>query len=62
MAAIDDLESLYRACAETGKLADSTFDFMKEPLKVDDMMDISAKLAFQPPSVAVVGFDTFPTA
>ncbi|CAJ1346573.1 unnamed protein product [Effrenium voratum] len=29
MAAIDDLESLYRACAETGKLADSTFDFMK---------------------------------
>ncbi|CAJ1364876.1 unnamed protein product [Effrenium voratum] len=61
MAAIDDLESLYRACTKTGRLVDSSFDFMKQPLKVDDMIAISAKSAFQPPS-AVVGFDTFPTA
>ena len=65
LAAIDDLESLYRSCSETGQLADHTFDFMKEPLKVDDVNQISAKLTYQPyqpPAVQVLGYDQFPTA
>eukprot|EP00438_Fugacium_kawagutii_P023541 Skav200896 [mRNA] locus=scaffold1581:171508:174646:+ [translate_table: standard] len=62
IAAIDDLESLYRACSETGKLADSTFDFMKQPLKVDDVNQIAAKVVYQPPPVQVLGYDQFPTA
>lgn len=62
IAAIDDLELLYHACSETGKLADSTFDFMKQPLKVDDVNQIAAKVAYQPPPVQVLGYDQFPTA
>jgi len=61
-AAIDDLEGLYRACADTGRLADTKFDFMKEQLKVDDMIDITAKVAFQPPVVDVPQHDVFPAA
>ncbi|CAE7243585.1 unc-104 [Symbiodinium sp. KB8] len=61
-AAIDDLEGLYRACADTGRLADTKFDFMKEQLKVDDMMDITTKVAFQPPAVDVLQHDVFPVA
>ncbi|CAE7393724.1 unc-104 [Symbiodinium sp. CCMP2456] len=61
-AAIDDLEGLYRACADTGRLADTKFDFMKEQLKVDDMMDITTKIAFQPPAVDVLQHDVFPAA
>ena len=47
--AIDDLEDLYAACGANGKLADSTFDFMKEKLTVDDLAEISTKLTTQPP-------------
>ncbi|CAE7665379.1 unnamed protein product [Symbiodinium sp. CCMP2456] len=61
-AAIDDLENLYAACADTGRLADSNFDFMKEQLTVDDMIDIKSKLQFQPPAVDVLQHDVFPTA
>ncbi|CAE7824426.1 unc-104 [Symbiodinium sp. CCMP2592] len=61
-AAIDDLEGLYRACSDTGRLADTKFDFMKEQLKVDDMIDITAKVAFQPPVVDVLQHDVFPAA
>merc|ERR1712232_1094753 len=32
MAAIDDLEALYESCSASGRLADRTFDFMKEEL------------------------------
>ena len=60
LAAIDDLESLYRACSETGRLAQSSFDFMKAPLAVNDMLDITAKVKYQPPPVQVVGYDKFP--
>ena len=61
-AAIDDLESLYRACSDRGRLAESKFDFMKEQLTVDDMVDIGAKLKFQPPAVEVLQHNVFPTA
>mmetsp|Transcript_44144 Transcript_44144/g.91235 ORF Transcript_44144/g.91235 Transcript_44144/m.91235 type:complete len:432 (+) Transcript_44144:65-1360(+) len=61
-AAIDDLENLYTACADSGRLADSNFDFMKEQLTVDDIIDIKSKLQFQPPAVDVLQHDMFPTA
>ena len=48
-AAVDDLEALYAACGTEGKLADASFDFMKEKLTVDDVAAISTKLATQPP-------------
>ena len=35
---------------------------MKEPLKVDDVNQISTKLTYQPPAVQVLGYDQFPTA
>ena len=60
LAAIDDLESLYQACQQSGRLAEETFDFMKQPLKLDDMVDITQKLTYQPPAVQVLNFDQFP--
>jgi len=61
-AAIDDLEGLYRACTDSGRLAETKFDFMKEQLKVDDVVNIATKVAFQPPAVDVVRHDVFPVA
>eukprot|EP00928_Gymnodinium_smaydae_P066715 TRINITY_DN4967_c1_g3_i1.p1 TRINITY_DN4967_c1_g3~~TRINITY_DN4967_c1_g3_i1.p1 ORF type:complete len:446 (+),score=62.40 TRINITY_DN4967_c1_g3_i1:64-1401(+) len=58
--AIDDMEALYASTAKTGRLADAAFDFMKEPLKKQDMTEITTKLKFQPPSQPVTGFDVFP--
>ena len=49
VAAIDDLEELYAACSAKGRLADATFDFMKEKLAVDDMAAVTTKLVTQPP-------------
>jgi len=60
--AIDDLEKLYSACSGNARLADSSFDFMKQELQVKDMLDISAKVQFQPPTSEVEGFDVFPLA
>ncbi|CAK9003540.1 unnamed protein product, partial [Durusdinium trenchii] len=57
-AAIDDLENLYRACVEDGKLADGKFDFLKKPLSLDDLADIPKKVWSQPPEV--MDFDVFP--
>mmetsp|Transcript_61332 Transcript_61332/g.143568 ORF Transcript_61332/g.143568 Transcript_61332/m.143568 type:complete len:465 (+) Transcript_61332:63-1457(+) len=62
VAAIDDLEALYRSCSESGRLADSTFDFMKAPLTVDNMNDIVTKLQYQPPAAVVQQHDVFPTS
>eukprot|EP00435_Cladocopium_sp_Y103_P076041 s5_g74.t1 len=59
-AAIDDLEALYAACSANGRLADDTFDFAKKPLKVEDVIGISEKVHFQPPSEEVLGFERFP--
>ena len=66
VAAIDDLEELYAACSVKGRLADATFDFMKEKLTVDDMVAVTTKLAMQPPpfvpsSVDVANAFTFPS-
>jgi hypothetical protein len=66
VAAIDDLEELYAACSVKGRLADATFDFMKEKLAVDDMVAVTTKLATQPPpfvpsSVDVANAFTFPS-
>ncbi len=49
-AAVEDMEKLYAACSETGRLADSKFYFMKSQLKVADMPKIIGKLADEPPS------------
>mmetsp|Transcript_4251 Transcript_4251/g.6929 ORF Transcript_4251/g.6929 Transcript_4251/m.6929 type:complete len:440 (-) Transcript_4251:254-1573(-) len=49
VAAIDDLEELYAKCSATGKLADKTFDFMKNELTVKDVIDIATKAVTQPP-------------
>merc|ERR1711879_97422 len=60
--AIDDMESLYAATMNSGRLAHSAFDFMKKPLQVQDAKDIANKLTFQPPSQPVQNFDAFPTS
>jgi huntingtin len=48
IAAIDDLEDLYEKCSASGKLADTTFDFMKNELTVKDAIDIVTKVSTQP--------------
>ena len=63
-AAIDDMENLYNNCNESGRLADSAFDFMKSELTVKDVIDIKKKIVEQPVGVEVKGgvekFDQFP--
>ncbi|KAI0559802.1 hypothetical protein FGB62_137g01 [Gracilaria domingensis] len=49
IAAVEDMERLLGACSESGRLADAAFDFMKEELKVSDMIQIADKLTNQPP-------------
>merc|ERR1712061_231776 len=41
MAAIDDMEELYRSCHASGNLADEKFDFMKSELTVKDCQNIT---------------------
>jgi len=63
IAAIDDLEALYAACSDEGRLADETFDFMKEELAVEDVRDIGLKLInqpYKPPPAFVIDCDVFP--
>merc|ERR1719217_1297285 len=63
IAAIDDLEQLYAACATRGELADQEFDFMKKELTVKDALDIADKVTtqpYKPPAQSVAGFDAFP--
>ncbi|CAE7317443.1 yhcT [Symbiodinium natans] len=60
--AIDDLEMLYKACSANSRLADSTCDFMKQELTVQDMCDISCKMQYQPPTQDVQQYDVFPAA
>merc|ERR1719161_694565 len=63
LAAIDDLEALYEACTKSGRLADSTFDFMKEELTVKQATEIATKIVtqpYQPPSQGVQNFTAFP--
>lgn len=50
IAAIDDMESLLKACTKEGRLTDASFDFMKKPLTVDDVVTIQKKVVTQPPS------------
>jgi hypothetical protein len=47
LAAIDDMEMLYAACTESGRLADAAFDFMKAELTVADTMEIREKITTQ---------------
>merc|ERR1712048_1103991 len=61
--AIDDLEDLYARCGANGQLADSTFDFMKQELTNDDIIDITTKVVtqpYKPPSAPVANHDVFP--
>ncbi len=55
-AAVEDMEKLYAACSDSGRLADSKFDFMKSELKVSDMSKIFGKLTEQPPPKAPQNF------
>ena len=42
-AAIDDLDALYKGCEAHGQLSETQFDFMKEKLSVDNMLDVGMK-------------------
>lgn len=53
LAAVDDMEKLYAACTESGRLADAAFDFMKSELTVKNMMDIEQKVTSQLPVAEV---------
>jgi len=44
IAAIDDIEELYRGIEGNGQLSDNQFDFMKSELTVKDAIDISKKI------------------
>lgn len=48
LAAIDDMEKLYAACSESGRLADAAFDFMKTELTVGNVMESKEKASTQP--------------
>mmetsp|Transcript_49710 Transcript_49710/g.93047 ORF Transcript_49710/g.93047 Transcript_49710/m.93047 type:complete len:455 (+) Transcript_49710:68-1432(+) len=60
--AIDDLEKLYAACSTNAHLAEDPMKFMTKSLKVQDLVDISCKTQFQPPSKEVEEHGVFPTA
>jgi huntingtin len=64
VAAIDDIEKLYASCAKKGKLAEPTFNFMKDELTVNDAQAIAEKIstqpAFVPSSVGVTDHSEFP--
>merc|ERR1711904_267310 len=63
VAAVDDMEQLYRQCQWDGHLADEGAAFMKDELTVATAQDIQAKLVHQPykpPSVAVDAADVIP--
>lgn len=63
VAAIDDMEQLYASCAASGKLADTTFEFMKSELTVAQAGGIATKLATQPytpPPMEVMAAEVFP--
>lgn len=64
VAAIDDMEKLYASCAKKGKLAEPTFNFMKDELTVNDAQVIAEKIttqpAFVPSSVEVTDHSVFP--
>mmetsp|Transcript_14103 Transcript_14103/g.30369 ORF Transcript_14103/g.30369 Transcript_14103/m.30369 type:complete len:635 (-) Transcript_14103:376-2280(-) len=49
LAAVEDMDRLYAACTETGRLADAAFDFMKTELTVGNMHDIASKVLTQAP-------------
>lgn len=51
VAAVNDMEQLYAACSESGRLGDSNLDFMKNELTVNDLKAIVTKVVTQPPSV-----------
>lgn len=63
MAAVDDMEALYRACEWHGRLADEGAGFMKDELKVSTMNKIGNKVTAQPyqvPNVDVMYAMDFP--
>lgn len=49
LAAVNDMENLYAACTESGRLADAAFSFMKSELTVKNVLDIEAKINSQAP-------------
>merc|ERR1712093_173877 len=63
VAAIDDMEALYRACQWSGHLADEGANFMKAELTVADTIAIKKKVTEQPytpPVVNVANHSAFP--
>jgi len=64
LGAIDDLEKLYESCSTKGKLADKSFDFMKDDLTAAVVSGVVAKVVtqpYKPESTNVVNHDVFPT-
>lgn len=49
IAAIDDMEKLLKQCETSGSLSEPAFDFMKNPLAIDDVVDVVTKVQKQPP-------------
>jgi hypothetical protein len=49
LAAVTDMENMYEACTESGRLADAAFDFMKSELTVAAMAGIDDKVSTQAP-------------
>lgn len=48
ISAVEDMEKMYAACTESGRLADESFDFMKGELTVGQMQDIHHKVYTKP--------------
>jgi hypothetical protein len=52
IATVEDMEALYDACGESGRLADDAFDFMKSELTVADAVDVAVKTLCEGPGAA----------
>ncbi len=48
IAAVNDMNRLYAACTDSGRLADAEFDFMKKELTVGDALSIAEKVLKKP--------------
>ncbi|KAI0567127.1 hypothetical protein FGB62_4g431 [Gracilaria domingensis] len=48
ISAAEDIERLLRACSQSGRLRNAAFRFIKQELKVSDMIQIAGKVTTQP--------------
>merc|ERR1712151_726301 len=62
VAAVDDMEQLYKACGWNGKRADVGASFSTAELTVKNMIDITSKQSQKPYKDPVQDSDAFPTS